>query len=67
MFVTDCENIIVMGTNKVVVKEAITFERNGKIVGALDAYYDFNELDPSLHQMALGLVQRQTVNLLLPR
>jgi len=59
------EHFTVKSSTKVIVKNALQFRRGGKTVGALDAVYDFKELPPELHSMAVRMISR-TQNLMLP-
>jgi len=51
----------------ITVKGAITFMASGKVVGKVDASWDFSELDPGLHGLAIQIIQGTTChNILLP-
>jgi len=57
-------NFTVKSSSKVIVQNALRFRRGRKVVGALDAVYDFKDLPPSLHALALQLIDRsQTIML----
>jgi hypothetical protein len=51
-------------SSKVKVKNSITFEKHGVVVGVLDAEYDLKNLPPELHQSALVMMS-QTRRLIL--
>jgi len=68
--VCDCEGVYctcrshevtVQGTSKVTIPGAIQFHQNGVVVAQLDAVYDFADLAPDLHQVALEMIYRHQV------
>ena len=58
--ITENHNITVPGGTVVTIKDALQIVQGGKVVGTLDAQYDFKDLAPEYHQTALQLVSKRT-------
>jgi hypothetical protein len=59
-------NFGVRGTSKVIVKNALKFRRGKKVVGALDAVYDFKDLPVELHSLAIQCIPKP-LSIAMPR
>jgi len=51
---------------KVIVERAVSFTCCGIPVGSIDATYDFSDLPPELHSMAIQTVLQRSMNICLP-
>ena len=49
----------------VTLQDIVTFTRGGKLVGSLNAKFDFTDLDQILHQQAINLIRNMSVNMCL--
>ena len=58
--VTDSHNVTVPGGTIVTIKDALQIVQGGKMVGTLDAQYDFKDLAPEYHQTALQIISKRT-------
>lgn len=58
--VTDSHNVTVPGGTIVTIKDALQIVQGGKMVGTLDAQYDFKNLPPEYHQIAIGIINKRT-------
>ena len=56
----DNENLTIHDEPKVVVKNAFTFVKGGQEIGHVDAEYDFSNLPPQLHLLALNCINKGT-------
>ena len=56
----------IQGSPIIVVKDAISFTRDGKKVASIDAQYDTTGFPQELMNLLIQLIQQQGVNLVLP-
>jgi hypothetical protein len=50
------DRLLVDSGTKVTVPDMIVFERDGKVIGKLDAQLDFGDLAPELHQQTIQIL-----------
>ena len=65
-FTTSPSNLVINTGSNVLLKDIITFTKDGKTVGQLDAMIDFKDLNPELHMDAIHLLNGLRQNLYLP-
>lgn len=61
--VASSSSVTVPSSSKVTVTDAVVFVQGRRIVGKLDAVYDFAKIDPSLHTLAVQIIMQQRVQL----
>ncbi len=63
----DGSDFIIQVKPLVVYKNFITIGQRGKVVGHLDATFDFSTLPPAFHELGLALLHQKSRNLSVPR
>ena len=58
--------IMVAGNFKVLFADYISLSRGGAEIGSIDAEYDFSNLLPEYHGLALTAIQRHGLNICMP-
>ena len=66
LYTTSSSNNIVNNSSTVVVKDVVSFKKDGQVIGKLDAEIDFKDLAPELHVHAIQLLQQMPRCLHLP-
>lgn len=59
-------NICLPESTKVILEGALVFEYGGQIVGKLNAEYDFKDLDPRFHWLAVQFLMSQRMRVVIP-
>jgi len=58
--IAENHNVTVPGGTIVTIKDALQIVQGGKMVGTLDAQYDFKDLAPEYHFTALQIISKRT-------
>ena len=58
--IADSSNVTIPGGTIVTIKDALQIVQGGKVVGTLDAQYDFKDLAPEYNQIAIGIINKRT-------
>jgi hypothetical protein len=63
----NAHNFTVPGETKIIIADALVFKQGGKIVVRLNAEYDFTEVPPEFHELALRMLfSQQRIRLIVP-